>query len=400
MEGPVISDAFGSLAALAARIRRSPLATRLGSWPSATWLAWFDRRVGLYLVSLAAIYGLKWRGNYDLDAFLIGARDVVAGRSAYASTLAAGAGSWGTQQVYVSPPPIAHLLAAVEGMPREFWFGLWTIAGLLALFVAIRMLPSETFARQAPRLVFGLGYVWVTVFLGQVNLFVLSGLLLALGSRNDRAAGLGLAVAGLLRGPVIVLGVELLLQRRWRALAWCAIALAAGIALSDPGEWLTYIAIMRELAAAPTLDVPPQMSLLFFSPLLAVCGGVMVAAVFGLARRLPGEAALMRGTALGLGLVLMPGNAWLHWLTFALAPLLLAADRALWSRRAIAAYLAVAFIPMGWPSVAVSLAVLVAMTRRVVVAAPPRGMDVRAGLGIRVVPAALRRFGRRYDVGQ
>ena len=361
--------------------RRSPAhpgvrwTDRLRTWPTSAWLQWFDRRLGFYLVTLAAIYGLKWRSGYDLHAFLIAAGDVAHGTSAYARTLATGLAEWGTQQVYVSPPFVAHLLALLRPVPEDVLFAAWAIAGLLAVAAATRVVEPDALARQAPRLVFGLGYLWATVFLGQVNLFVLAGLLLALGSRNDRLSGFGLAMAGLFRLTPLLFGVELLLERRWKALAWSGVFLVAGVLLSDPGEWLTYLGLTREIAAIPTLQVPVQTSLMLWGGLLAVLAGAAVVAVIALAGRVPAETALLRGTAIGLAIVLLPGNSWVHWFGFALAPLLLLGDRALWSRRALVAFLAVAFIPVGWPSVLVGLATLAAMTRRVLVTRPVRSLE-------------------------
>ena len=345
---------------------------RLRSWPTPAWLGWFDRRVGLYLVTLAAIYGLKWRSGYDLHAFLIAAGDVADGKSAYARTLSTGLREWGTQQVYVSPPFVAHLLALLRAVPEDVLFAAWAIAGLLAVAAATRAVEPDTLARRAPRLVFGLGYLWATVFLGQVNLFVLAGLLLALGSRNDRLSGFGLAMAGLFRLTPLLFGLELLLERRWKALAWSGAFFGTGVLLSDPGEWLTYLGLSREIAAIPTLQVSVQTSLMMWGGPLTVLAGAAIVAVIVLAGRVPAEATLLRGTAIGLAIVLLPGNSWVHWFGFALAPILLFGHRALWSRRALVAFLAVAFIPVGWPSVLVGLATLAAMTRRVLVGGPTR----------------------------
>ncbi len=341
---------------------------RLRSWPTAPWLHWFDRRLGLYLVTAAAIYGLKWRGGYDLDAFMLAAGDVANGGSAYARTIASGVGQWGIAQVYVSPPFVAHLLAPLVALRGDILFATWSIAGLVAVAAAIRALEPDALARRAPRLVFGLGFLWATVFLGQVNLFVLAGLLLALGSRNDRLAGLGLATAVLLRGTPLLFGVVLLVERRWRALAWSGVFLVAGILVSGPGEWLTYAGLTREIAAIPTLDVSVQTSLMLFGWPLAIMAGAAILTVIILAGRVRGETALLRGTAIGLALVLLPGNGWVHWFSFALAPLLVAGDRALWSRRALVAFVVVALLPMGWPSVLVGLVTLAAMARRVLIA--------------------------------
>src|SRR3954447_18718386 len=124
--------------------------SRLAAWPSADWLLWFDRRFGLYLVSIAAIYGLKWRNGYDLNAFMIAAGDVVRTGSAYATSLAAGVTGWGTEQVYVSPPFVAHLLAPFAAIPGEVVFVAWGLSGLAAVAAAISALPADTLARRAP----------------------------------------------------------------------------------------------------------------------------------------------------------------------------------------------------------------------------------------------------------
>jgi hypothetical protein len=361
-------------------------ADRLRSWPTAPWLHWFDRRLGLYLVTLAAIYGLKWRGGYDLDAFMLAAGDVANGGSAYARTIASGVGQWGIDQVYVSPPFVAHLLAPLVALRGDALFATWGIAGLLAVAAAIRALEPDALARQAPRLIFGLGFLWATVFLGQVNLFVLAGLLLALGSRNDRLAGLGLAGAVLLRGTPLLFGVVLLLERRWRALAWSGAFLVAGILVSGPGEWILYARLTREIAALPTLGVSVQTSLIQFGWPLVITAGAAVLTVVILAGRVRGETALLRGTAIGLALVLLPGNGWVHWFSFALAPLLVAGDRALWSRRALVAFLVVGFLPMGWPSVLVGLVILAAMARRVLVGDPHGGAESSAATKPAVTP--------------
>jgi hypothetical protein len=365
-----------TLPSAAAHGRASRWLDRLRAWPDPGWFLWLDRRFGLYLVTLAAIYGLKWRNGYDLNAFMIAARDVADGKSAYARTVATGVSQWGTDQVYVSPPFVAHLLAPFRDLPGDVLFAAWSIAGLAAVAVAIRLLDPETLARRAPRLVFFLGYVWATVFLGQVNLFVLAGLLLALGCRNDRLSGFGLAMAVLFRGTPALFAVELVIQRRWRALGWSAIVFGVGVVLSDPGEWVTYAGLAREIAAVPTLLVPPQTSLMSIGWPMAAVAALAMAAVLVLARRVPTEAGLLRGTTIGLALVLLPGNAWVHWFAFALAPLLLAGDRGMWSRRALLAFMLVAFYTDGWPSVAVGLVTLAAMTQRVILARNTSGFGI------------------------
>jgi hypothetical protein len=330
-------------------------------WPSHDGFVRFFQRFGLYLVSAAAIYGLKWRGGYDLEAFLQAARDVAAGLDPYAGTRALGVAEWGTEQVFVSPPFLAHVLAPLSSVPIELLHPAWTLAGIATVLLAIRLLPQDTLARRAPKLVFAMGYLWASVFLGQVNLFVLAGLLLALGSRNDRWAGLGLALAILLRATPAAFAIVLILERRWRALGWTALAVGLAVLLR-PADWISYIEIAREAAALPMLDVSVQTSLsgLWPLPLLVALATALVLAAAWVS---PAQRRLLGGTAIGIALVLLPTNGWYHWFAFALAPLLLFGDQVTWSRRALLAFIAVGFVPMGWPSVVVALAALGAMLR-------------------------------------
>ena len=124
-------------------------------------MARFERRYGLYVVAMAALLGLLWAFGFDLEAFLIAARDVAAGSSAYAGALAVGPEHWGVLQVYVSPPFLAHVLAPFVGLPTVVIGIGWSALGLLALGAAIRVLPDETLARRMPRFVFMLGYLWI-----------------------------------------------------------------------------------------------------------------------------------------------------------------------------------------------------------------------------------------------
>jgi hypothetical protein len=350
-------------------------AVRIQGWPSAAWLAWFDRRLGLYLVSIAAVVGLKWRGAYDLGAYLDAARDVAAGGGAYDATLAAGVASWGTGQVYVSPPFLAHALAPFSGLPRDAVFWAWALAGLGVLALATRAVSPGALARRMPRLVFGLAYLWASTFLGQVNLLVLAGLLLALDGRRDALAGAGLAVATLIRGTPAAFAILFIVQRRWRALGWSLVWLAIGVVVSGPGDWATYARVLADAALLPPLDVPPQASPAAFAPLLRPLAAAALAAIVLLAHRVPAERDMLVATAIGLAIVVIPANSWYHWYLFGIVGLLVWGDRALWSRRALVAFLGSGFVLMGWPSTLVALAVVAVMLARVL--RPPIGADQR-----------------------
>ena len=55
--------------------------------------------------------------------------------------------------------------------------------------------PTDTLVARAPLVSFSFVYMWGSLWMGQVNLFTLAGLLLAFGVRSDRLAGFGLALA-------------------------------------------------------------------------------------------------------------------------------------------------------------------------------------------------------------
>jgi hypothetical protein len=361
------SSGGSSATASPSRMRVGRVVERARTWPSAVGLAWFERRFGLYLVTICALYGLLWTRGFDLHAYLTAAKDVAAGNGAYAATLATGPEHWGDLQVYVSPPFVAHMLAPFSHLPFEVVAVGWAILGLAAVGIAILALPDDTVARRMPRYVFSFGYLWSALALGQVDPIVLAGLLVALGARDDRASGFGLAVAVLLRGAPALFALELVLERRWRALGWAAVFFLAGLLVSGgSSEWLTWVDVTRRISTIATLDVFVQTSLARFGPGAVAIAGLAIVIVLALAARRPGEARLLRATAIGLAIVLLPANTWAHWLSFALVGLLLWGDSALWSRRAVAAFIAASLLVQGWISVLVAVVTLASMTWRVI----------------------------------
>ena len=326
--------------------------TRVPDQPTTRSLAWLFRRVGPFLAIGAALVALKWPAMYDLEAYLAGARAVAAGQSPYAATLAMGVNQWGSLQVYVSPPIIAYVLAPFSSLPTAVVFVGWTAAGLLSVLAALRLVDREALAARAPLVVFSLVYVSGSVVLGQVNLFTLAGLLLALGCRSDRLAGLGLALAIVTRAVPGVFAIVLILERRWRALAWTAGGVGAAIVV-NPAEWIEFVAVARQASGLPTLTAAiVQTSLAPFPPLW-IATTIAVLLSVGIAAVVDRDRVLRVGTVVGFALILLPTNAWHHWLAFALAPLFLYADGRVWSRRLLLAFVGVSFITIGWLSSAV-----------------------------------------------
>jgi alpha-1,2-mannosyltransferase len=313
----------------------------------------------------AVVAAVTWPRAFDLEAYLDAARLSAAGGDPYSATRAAGIDDWGQGQVFVSPPFVAHVLAPFSSLPTDVVWVLWTTASLLALGAAIRLLDRDTLVARAPVLAFSFVYLWGSLWMGQVNLFALAGLLLAFGARTDRLAGFGLALAVVTRALPGAFALVLLLERRWRALAWSAV-FAGLVVLIRPADWMTYLQVAREASGLPTLPVIVQTSLAPYPPLW-VAAGIAVAAVVAIAAVVEKDRRLLAGTAVGFAIVLLPTNAWHHWLTFAMAPLLLYGDGSAWSRATLLALVVVSILPIGSLSAAVTvlgLAAAVAVSAR------------------------------------
>jgi hypothetical protein len=373
----------------------------LAAWPGDAWLGRLDRRVGVYLVAAAAANGLLSIGGrigWDFHAYWMAAQSVASGGSAYAETLAIGADRWGSGQTYVYPPFLAHVLAPLTLLPEPIGFAVWSVAGALILaaslgavnrsFCRFGTVGTPTF-RRYPRLVAGMGVLWIALSVGQVNLFVLAGLLLALGHRDDRAAGIGLALAVLLRGTPAVFALLLAFDRRWRALGWACAGTAAGL-LVGAVDLAAFVDLSGTLATLPPVHSIWQTSLAAVHPGLSVGAALLVAVIIAAARRVPGEARLIRGTVIGAGLLLVPGSAWFHWVAFAGTPLFLEGHSTAWGRRILLGYLVAGLllVPVGsWATSLVATAGLLALGWRV--ARPPRARDGAADLPAMGTPVAV-----------
>jgi len=337
-----------------------PTVGRLRSWPSRDRLAWIDRRFAVYIVGLGianGLFSIAAKIGWDFDIFWEAAKHAASGQSAYTTTLALGADRWGPGgRTFVSPPFLAYVLAPFTWLPEPVVYGLWSALGVAALYLALRAIAPPATAWRMPRLLAGLGVLWISFFLGQVNLFVLAGLLLTLGSRDDRLAGLGLAGAVVLRMTPAVFVIALLFDRRWRALGWALGLFTIGAVVAGGWEWPTYLDITRTLVALPPVDSIWQSSPADIARWLPYVAAAAVGLVVLGAGRLGGETRLVRGTALGLSLVLCLATAWFHWYAFALAAIYVDGDRTLWGRRALLAFLVISWLPVPLGSWGVEIA--------------------------------------------
>ena len=288
------------------------------------------RRLGpVFAIAGAAVAMITWPLFFDLSAYLDAARLVSIGQDPYAATRAAGVEQWGQYQVFLSPPFVAHVLAPFVGLPVAVMFIGWTVASLLALLAAMRAVSAETLVAQAPLVVFSFVYVWGSLLMGQVNLFTLAGLLLAFGTRSERLAGFGLALAIVTRALPGAFILVLLVDRRWRAVAWTAVFVGLCV-LIRPSDWVAYArSCARRRACRPCRSSSRRPSR--HSPLLWFATALAVAVVVAIAAVVERDRVLLAGTAIGFAIVLLPSNAWHHWLSFALAPLLLFGDGSPWA---------------------------------------------------------------------
>lgn len=352
-------------------------------WPSFERVTWLDRRLGAYAVTVAilgALFATALHVSYDFSIYWAAAQEVAGGGSAYGYTLSVGAENIGVGRIYVYPPFLAHALAPLTFLPQPVAFGLWT-AGSVALASWALRRGGEHLGRDWPRLLLASGFLWVSLVLGQVNLLVAAGLILALGSRDDRLAGAGLALAVLLRATPAAFGLIFLFDRRPRAVLWSLGAFGAGVLVGGPAEWQTWLGLVRTLAAHTPLDSFWQTSLAAFGfpwPHLAFTMAALV--LLGAGRR--HDVRVLRALAIGLALLLVPSDSWFHWFLFALVPLLWAHHEP-WGRAAFVSFLTASLIPAplggSLALTAVAVATLLAMAVLVLrsyiparVAAPPQ----------------------------
>jgi hypothetical protein len=318
------------------------------------------RRLGpVFAIAGAAVAMLTWPLFFDLSAYLDAARLVSIGQDPYAATRAAGVDQWGQYQVFLSPPFVAHVLAPFVALPVAITFIGWTVASLAGLLAAMRAVTAETLVAKAPLVVFSFVYVWGSLWMGQVNLFTLAGLLLAFGARSHRLAGFGLALAIVTRALPGAFLVVFVVDRRWRAIGWTALFVGLCI-LIRPSDWIAYMSILREASGLPTLPVLVQTSLAPW-PLLWLGTAIVIAAIVIVSALVNRDRVVLAGTAIGFAIVLLPSNAWHHWLSFALAPLLLYGDATTWGRRALLMFVVVSFLPIGVLSSGVAVVTLLAM---------------------------------------
>ncbi len=141
---------------------------------------------------------------------------------------------------YRYPPLTAQLVLPLTYLDDRIAGALWLLLTALAFAASAWLIGKISRTPQGPALALGLMLVFVpaltTLHAGQVNGFVLLALTAGywgLERRNDLAAGIGIAVAALLKLVPAALLLYLLWRKQWRA-AFIALAAATLLMLTAP----------------------------------------------------------------------------------------------------------------------------------------------------------------------
>ena len=180
--------------------------------------------------------------HQDFDAYLAAARDVLQGHSLYATFLHHTFPDATLRPAYIYPPAFALLMAPFALLPAPTAAIAWLlgcqaalVASLLLIFRAER--PASWAATTVLCLTFTFYPLWIDAIQGQANLpillLVVAGIVGTVRGRPAWAAALGVAAA--LKLTPLLLIAWLLLERRFREVAWMlggfALVTAAGALL-------------------------------------------------------------------------------------------------------------------------------------------------------------------------
>ncbi|HEX5467092.1 MAG TPA: glycosyltransferase family 87 protein [Candidatus Limnocylindrales bacterium] len=306
--------------------------------------------VSAICVVLAVVYLVLLRDGlvgFDWFDYLSASRSIVAGHGAFGEILRLGAERYGspTAPLFVYPPFLAYALIPATVLPWQVGYVLWSGLSIAALVWALSLLPRDHPLRQRWWILPAFGPLTFGFLLGQVDILVLAGLLVALEDRDGTRAGVGLAVAVILKATPAVFIIELLMRHRWRALAAGSVAALILAAVGGPAEWQTYLLVLGELARQPSVTSTWQVAPAALGGTLLglVASGACVLAFVASPVAPQKDRRLIRGLALGLALTTFPMNAWAHWLTFGLVALFADAGTTRLGR-----YLLMAYLLVGW----------------------------------------------------
>ncbi len=369
------------------------------------------------LVGVLGWIGLIWLGvtlyaahppnaGFDLEVLLRAGRQVAAGGSPYDQAILTGSAPVAERLFYSYPPPIAQALSLVAGVPSGVMLVAWDVAAVVALAFATRSLARRLAPDISSAAVVGIVVALVPLMFpfaigllfGNLDVFFPAayGLMvvavLPATTGADRArGGIGLALASIAKVAPALLGGWFVVRAVRRPALWRSVAVAVIVGLSIVAisvvvggfqPWLDYghLLLVRAGSGADLIDPrnaapATQLALVFSDPAGALGlastlqGPVTLAAVvvaLGAAWRardpLTGFA-----WAAAASLVVLPVT-WYHYpsamIPIAIAAILRSRAQPAMARRvqalivaaAILVALAIAWLPLIWPAVALVLA--------------------------------------------
>jgi hypothetical protein len=317
------------------------------------------RRAGVAIVALIALlYRFAQlpatppdHVGYDFGFYWTAARQLLGGHSIYSAQQLAGPYPPQGQEGFLYPPPLAALVTPFATLfPNDPIPALWIWSGLAAIVLiatVFALARSEDLARRLPIVEGSGGWLLVAAAFalpsvidelvnGNVHLFLAGLFALAwLGLRRhdaagDRAAGIALGFATVIKlFPVLPL-VWLALRGRWRPVGWSMVGMLAlslaTLPITGIQPWLDYPTVLANMAApidvsaslSPTVWLEPFIG--FAAARLVVLAIVIVALVW-IARRTDERTGF--AAAIVLALLATPA-LWTHYLSMLVVPMLLA----------------------------------------------------------------------------
>ena len=352
--------------------------------------------LGFRAIQLVVLSGSDVWG-YDFSSYWFAGRHLLDGEPLYADYLLSGPYVPQGQGHYLYPPLLAVLTMPLAALfPTDYRAAalVWSVvaAGVLAVAVVVVARRERITARRRDlALLLAAAFAFPPVVgelaIGNVHLFLVGLLaLMWLGirgadTRGDAIAGTALAAAVLIKVFPALLVVWLVATRRWRVIAWSALAGVALIVLTLPftgiEPWLRFPVVL--LNQGRPADVTDALSpTVWLSPLLGYTAARMlvltlaVAVIVWSVRR--GSEAASFGVAVTCAVLVTP-SLFHHYLSILVLPMLLslasgagrgwlaAGYLAMWGGQQAADELVAALLNRVRPSFG-ALAVVIASTRR------------------------------------
>ena len=289
------------------------------------------------LLAALAVFSASSGYGYDLGAYLSAAARVAAGGTPYQPQTLNGPFNPGPPGLYLYPPPLAVLLAAVTRLATPVVEAGWWILRVGLLVVGCAALPVPRWVRGAVLLVLAVSYpTLIDLNLGNVSLLVLVVSCLTWRWLDRPAGGRLTALALAVRPTLVVVPLWWLARRQWQALAWTVGSGVALVVLTLPlvglGAYADYLTVVRNLSnvtgVTHNVDLASAALLLglgpgIVRPALVLQYALGVGAV-ALALRQDREAGFVMVTVASL---LLAPLIWVHYLVVLALPAALLAAR-------------------------------------------------------------------------